>query len=99
MAAVIVVRVCAISYHLQAMKSDQRDLLGILRAHWTSLLPMAALILAVIFLPARIIGSPLFFPIVSFLLIGPTSLCGLENRTSLLEDTSLLGPNDPPNLP
>jgi len=51
------------------MKSDQRDLLGILRAHWTSFLPMAALILAVIFLPARVIGSPLFFPIVSFLLL------------------------------
>jgi hypothetical protein len=28
---------------------------------------MAALILAVIFLPARIIGSPLFFPIVPVL--------------------------------
>jgi len=51
------------------MKSDQRDLFGILRAHWPSLLPLAALILAIIFLSASVMGSLLFFPILSFLLL------------------------------
>jgi hypothetical protein len=66
------------------MKSDQRDLLGILRAHWPSLLPLAALVLAVIFLPARILGSPLFFPIVSFSTIGSASWRGVEELTAAL---------------
>jgi hypothetical protein len=51
------------------MKNGQRDLSGILRSNWPWLSPIAALILATMFLPERFLGSPLFFPIVTVLLI------------------------------
>jgi hypothetical protein len=47
----------------------RRDLSGILRSNWPWLLAIAALVLATMFLPERFLGSPLFFPIVTVLLI------------------------------